>query len=84
MQRFILIAVMVCIMIWYICDDYATYKRLNKVADDIISDVDMPFGDKLKNVLWLCRNCIIFSERSIFFKHHYRNIAVKLNQSSKR
>lgn len=67
-------------LIGFVYDDYATSERLNNTADNIIEDVNMPDSDKLENLSFLYRNCMMFSERSIFFKRRYEKIAVKIQQ----
>lgn len=53
-------------LIDFIYDDYSTSERLDNTADNIIEDVDMPDSDKYENLSFLYRNCMMFSERSIF------------------
>ncbi len=83
MLRFMLIIIMVSILIYYVCDDYATYKRLNNVVDNLICYTDMSDDDKSDNLSWLYRNCIRFSERSVFFGQLYQSVAVKIQQFCK-
>lgn len=80
MLRGLLFVVSFAALIGFIYDDYATSERLNNDADNIIEDVDMPETDKYENLYFLYRNCMVFSERSIFFKRRYEKIAVKIQQ----
>lgn len=76
----LLFIILFAALIDFIYDDYTTSERLNNTADNIIEDVDMPETDKQENLSFLYRNCMMFSERSIFFKRRYENIAAKIQQ----
>ncbi len=72
--------VLIAVLIYFAADDYATVNRLENTVNNLIEDVNMPESDKFENLSWLCRNCIMFSERSILFKRRYQNIAARIQE----
>ncbi len=51
------IILVIWLVIWVV-DSYCTYKRLNKQADELISDTEMSLSDKRECLLWHSRNAI--------------------------
>lgn len=78
----IFVAVLIIIAVYFIVDNYLTYRRLNNTVDKLINhEPNMPNKDKSTNLWWICNNCAMFSRRSIFFKRKFDNLIVKIENA---
>ncbi len=76
--KYTIIVIVTIGIVYMLVNDYLIYKRLNKVADKLINDKDMPYDEKIINLCWLSQNCNRFSVRSILWSRKYNNIETKI------
>lgn len=66
------------ITVW-IVDSYATYKRLDKMADYIINDKDMSIEEKRENLSWHSLDAIRIGDLSFpLLENKFYDIHIKL------
>lgn len=73
------IAVLLIILTVWVVDSFTTYKRLNKLADELIADTEMNLEDKRENLSWYALNAIRRGDMSFpIFKYKFYGLHTKL------
>jgi len=74
----VVIAICGVFTVYRVLDDYFTYRRLDKYADELIADQSMDREEWIMNMRWEYRNCSEFCMRSILWSRQYSHLCDKL------
>lgn len=79
------IAFLITLFTVWVVDSFTTYKRLNRLADELIADTGMKLEDKRENLSWYALNAIRRGDVSFpFFKYKFYVLHTKLIEAKQK